>query len=130
MSLNLVDWLGDHAWAWFGTMTVLFTCVRILTRGRWPLVLAGASVVAAVAGAVAMLGDRGVQIAVPVVVFVVAAAVLTPILRPWTRPGESPIDVPDDSGPDAPRHAAARHAAGRAAPRHAASDPAAPRRAR
>ena len=109
MSVNLIDWLGDHAWAWWLTVVMLGLTVRVLTHSRGALLMTAAASVAAASGGVAMLGDRGVQIAVPAVGFLVAVAVLLPVLRPWREPGESPISLPgghdEDSVDTAPRRA-------------------------
>ena len=69
MSVNLIDWLGDHAWAWWLTVVMLGLTVRVLTHSRGALLMTAAASVAAASGGVAMLGDRGVQIAVPAVGF-------------------------------------------------------------
>lgn len=109
MSVNLVDWLGDNAWAWWLTAVLMFGSVGILTRSRWAHVLAAAALVASGSGAVAMLGDRGVEIAVPAVTFLVAASALVWWAKPWNGQAESPINVPDDDlddvAPAPPRRA-------------------------
>lgn len=109
MSVNLVDWLGDNAWAWWLTAVLMFGSVGILTRSRWAYALAAAALVASGAGALAMLGDRGVEIAVPAVTFLVAASALVWRVKPWNGQAESPIDVPyddlEDAAPAPPRRA-------------------------
>lgn len=106
MSLNLVDWLGDNAWSWWLTVSLIGICVTVLTHSRWASTLAWCAAIAAAGAGVGMVGDRAVQIIVPSAVFVVAVAVLVPVRRPWRHGGISAIRAPRAENRPAPRRAA------------------------